>query len=103
MAKGFSSLFGSGLTVGYLVKNWPLIPLVFLLVFLTITLRYDVRNNKLAIKGNEFTLKCHKSELIDEQNKLQFLCTNSQIDSLLMLHHSTLKKPLSPPARVMDR
>lgn len=101
MAKEFklSNILGGKFLAhnGGLAKQWVFVVYIFILVILTISFGYIVKETLLTEVKNQEIIKDLKSEYTGKYAKLLYLSKRAEIEKRLKENGSTIEAPTLPP------
>lgn len=83
-----------------LSSQWKLVIYVFILIFLYITMHYDVSDSALAMLDNDQLLKELKTDYTTRMAELQKFSTEQYTEQMLRNNHSDLHASITPPTVV---
>lgn len=92
-------IFGGKLLL-MLSSQWKLVIYIFILIFLYITMHYDVSDSALAVLDNDQILKELKTDYTTRVAELQKFSTEQYTEKILRINHSDLHAPVTPPISV---
>jgi len=92
-------LFGGKILL-MLSTQWKLVIYVFILIFLYISVHYDVSDSALTVLDNDQILKELKTDYTTRFSELQELTTAQKTEMMLRKHNSDLHIPVTPPIMV---
>lgn len=94
-------LFGGKILL-MLSTQWKLVIYVFILIFIYISVHYDVSDSALTVLDNDQILKELKTDFTTRYSEFQELTTAQQTANSLKRNNSGLHLPVTPPAVVAE-